>query len=281
MQTSLDSRLRGNDGEDVFYWKFTIKGRLKSFQTTFIETNRYCFVNIDREMAEMTKYTAPDFDKDAFNCPHCGAFAHMKWVSHEPNVYYQAICAHCKQYSFWRVTETDFTGLKPRKGEILYPDFGSAPLPAEDMPEDVKKDYEEAARIFAKSPRGAAALMRLGLQKLCIHLGEEGKNINADIRSLVKQKKLSGDAIKVADTLRITGNNAVHPGQISDEDFDSLAGNMFSLLNAIVEETITNPKRWNNSYQQLPENARNAAEAQDKRNLQNQAQNPPSPPTQK
>ena len=29
--------------------------------------------------------------------------------------------------------------------------FGSAPLPAEDMPEDVKKDYEEAARIFIKS----------------------------------------------------------------------------------------------------------------------------------
>mgnify|MGYP000945265196 FL=1 len=134
------------------------------------------------------------------------------------------------------------------------------------MPEDVKKDYQEAARIFIKSPRGAAALLRLGLQKLCIHLGEEGKNINADIRSLVMKRKLSGVAIKVADTLRITGNNAVHPGQISDEDFDSLAGNMFGLLNTIVEETITNPKTWNNYYEQLPENARNAAEAQDKKN---------------
>lgn len=164
---------------------------------------------------------------------------------------------------------------------MLYPDFGSTPLPAEDMPEDVKKDYEEAARIFIKSPRGAAALLRLGLQRLCTHLGEGGENINADIRSLVKQKKLSGMAIKIADTVRITGNNAVHPGEISDEDIDNLAGNMFGLLNAIVEETITNPKRWNNSYEQLPENARNAAEAQDKRNLQNQAQNPSSPPTQK
>ena len=229
----------------------------------------------------MTKYTAPDFNKDAFNCPHCGAFAHMKWVSHEPNVYYQAICAHCKQYSFWRVTETDFTGLKPRKGEILYPDFGSAPLPAEDMPEDVKKDYEEAARIFIKSPRGAAALLRLGLQKLCIHLGEEGKNINTDIRSLVEKGVFSGQVVKVADTLRITGNNAVHPGQISDEDFDRAAAKMFDLINFIVKKAITEPKELDELYQLMPEKARNAAEEKDKRNLQNQEQNPSAPPTQK
>lgn len=216
----------------------------------------------------MTKYTAPEFGKAAFNCPHCGAYAHMKWITQDCLVYYQAICAHCEQYSFWRVTQIAPNGFIAEEGEMLYPDFGSAPLPAEDMPEDVKKDYQEAARIFIKSPRGAAALLRLGLQKLCIHLGEEGKNINADIRSLVMKRKLSGVAIKVADTLRITGNNAVHPGQISDEDFDNLAGNMFGLLNAIVEETITKPKTWNNYYEQLPENARNAAEAQDKKALE-------------
>ena len=251
-----------------FLFKFTIKGRLKIFQTAFIETNKYCFVNIDREMSEMTKHTAPEFHKKAFNCPHCGAFAHMQWVSYEPNVYYRAICAHCKQYSFWRVTETDFTGLKPEKGEILYPDFGSAPLSAEDMPEDVKKDYGEAARIFIKSPRGAAALLRLGLQKLCIHLGEEGKNINADIRSLVKKEVLSGQVVKVADTLRITGNNAVHPGQIVDEDFDKVAAKMFDLINFIVKKAITEPKELDELYQLMPENARNAAEAQDKKALE-------------
>ena len=216
----------------------------------------------------MTTYAAPEFHKEAFNCPHCGAYAYMQWIGIYQDRRYDltaipykcALCPHCKQISLWKSFEDSFLG------EMLYPDFCSAPLPAEDMPEDVKKDYQEAARIFIKSPRGAAALLRLGLQKLCIHLGEEGKNINDDIRSLVMKRKLSGVAIKVADTLRITGNNAVHPGQISDEDFDSLAGNMFGLLNTIVEETITNPKTWNNYYEQLPENARNAAEAQDKKN---------------
>ena len=28
----------------------------------------------------MTAYTAPEFKKEAFNCPHCGAFAHMEWI---------------------------------------------------------------------------------------------------------------------------------------------------------------------------------------------------------
>ena len=273
MRTGLDSRLRGNDGEDVFYLKFTLKGRLKIFQTAFIEINRYCFVHIDREVSEMTAYTAPEFKKEAFNCPHCGAFAHMEWIEIKkyygpfnsqsiPTAYKCALCSHCKQISLWKPSEDSALG------EMLYPDFGATPLPSEDMPEDVKKDYEEAARIFIKSPRGAAALLRLGLQKLCIHLGEEGKNINTDIRSLVKKEVLSGQVIKVADTLRIIGNNAVHPGQIVDEDFDKVAAKMFDLINFIVKKAITEPKELDELYQLMPENARNAAEAQDKKALE-------------
>ena len=250
-----------------FLFKFTLKGRLKIFQTAFIEINKYCFVTIDREVSEMTAYTAPEFKKEAFNCPHCGAYAHMEWIDIYQNHGYNditdlpyecALCQHCTQISLWKFPE----------GSMLYPDFGSTPLPAEDMPEDVKKDYEEAARIFIKSPRGAAALLRLGLQKLCIHLGEEGKNINADIRSLVKKEVLSGQVIKVADTLRIIGNNAVHPGQIVDEDFDKVAGKMFNLINFIVKKAITEPKELDELYQLMPENARNAAEAQDKKALE-------------
>ena len=215
----------------------------------------------------MTAYTAPEFKKEAFNCPHCGAYAHMEWIDIYQNHGYNditdlpyecALCQHCAQISLWKSPE----------GSMLYPDFGTTPLPAEDMPEDVKKDYEEAARIFIKSPRGAAALLRLGLQKLCIHLGEEGKNINADIRSLVEKGVFSGRIVQVADTLRITGNNAVHPAQIVDEDFDKVAGKMFDLINFIVEKAITEPKELDELHQLMPENARNAAEAQDKKALE-------------
>lgn len=160
----------------------------------------------------MTAYTAPEFYKKAFNCPHCGAFAHMRWLSQNTLVYYQAICDHCEEYSLWRVTQINGSGVNNGSmvsiGTMLYPDFCSAPLPAEDMPEDVKKDYEEAARIFIKSPRGAAALLRLGLQKLCIYLGEEGKNINADIRSLVEKKYYQD---KLSKLLILCGLPAIMP----------------------------------------------------------------------
>ncbi len=151
-------------------------------------------------------------------------------------------------------------------GVMIYPDSSIAPEADVDMPADVKRDYEEAARIFSRSPRGAAALLRLGLQKLCKHLGEPGKNIDTDIRSLAAKNTLPPMIIKVADTLRITGNNAVHPGEMSDEDFDQVAEKMFDLLNFIVKKGISEPKELQALYEKTPERLRKAAEDKDAKN---------------
>ena len=102
----------------------------------------------------MTTYTAPEFQDSAFNFPHCGAYAHMEWTTRDYLVYYQAICAHCEEYSLWRVTRTNFDGFQysADEGEMLYPDFGSAPLPAEDMPEDVKKITKKPPKFSPNHP---------------------------------------------------------------------------------------------------------------------------------
>ncbi|MFK8012671.1 MAG: DUF4145 domain-containing protein, partial [Marinicellaceae bacterium] len=118
-------------------------------------------------------------------------------------------------------------------------------------------------RVFSKSPRSAAALLRLGLQKLCKHLGEDGKNINKNIRNLAEKNTLPPLIVKVADTVRITGNNAVHPGEMSDEDVDYVASKMFDLLNFIVKKGISEPKELEELYNLTPEAPRLAAEAKD------------------
>lgn len=53
------------------------------------------------------------------------------------------------------------------------------------------------------------------------------------------------------DTLRVTGNDAVHPGQI-DTDNQETATALFGLMNYIVEQQITRPQELDAIYNALP-----------------------------
>jgi len=200
----------------------------------------------------------PEYHLAAFNCPFCAAYAHMGWqylygTGGNAAGVTIAICSKCKKSSVW---------LDSSK-KMIDPMRSGAPLPAKDMPEDVKEDYLEAADVFARSPRAAAALLRLSLQKLCVHLGEKGKNINEDIRELAHKNTLPHQLIKVADTVRLTGNNAVHPGEMAPEDIDLIASKMFLMLNLIVIKGITEPRELADLYSMTPAKARSTAEELD------------------
>jgi Domain of unknown function (DUF4145) len=130
------------------------------------------------------------------------------------------------------------------------------------MPEEVKLDYQEASSILSRSPRGAAALVRLAIQKLCKSLGESGENLNADIASLVK-KGLPVTVQQALDSVRVIGNNAVHPGQIDLRDDPAMATGLFELTNIICDYMISQPKRVAAIYEKLPENLRQAIQKRD------------------
>jgi len=211
-------------------------------------------------------YTAPTFKGESFTCPHCGVFAQFGWsqAHHEvsfkgissvkiPSEIYVANCTHCKQRMVWLFQD----GAIP-----VYPNTATGPLPHTDMPEDIKKDYLEARDIADRSPRGAAALLRLVVQKLCVHLGESGANINQDIASLV-QNGLPRRIQQALDVVRVTGNNAVHPGEIDLDDNPEMVIGLFGLINLIVDNRISEPKKIEEMYAALPPSTLHAIQRRD------------------
>ena len=140
---------------------------------------------------------------------------------------------------------------------MIYPISGTAPLPNADLPPDIKADYDEARSVISLSPRGSAALLRLAIQKLCVHLGEKGKDLNQDIANLVK-KGLPQKIQQALDIVRVIGNNAVHPGQIDLRDDMQFAGKLFELVNLIAEVMLTKPKEIESLYAGLPQGQKEA-----------------------
>jgi hypothetical protein len=159
-------------------------------------------------------------------------------------------CFNCKDISLWIYDK------------LIYPLRGEAPPANPDLPSEIARDYDEASSILDLSPRGAAALIRLAIQKLSKHLGQPGKNINDDIKALVANG-LDPRVQKALDAVRVIGNNAVHPGHIDLRDDRATAESLFRLLNLIAEKMITEPKHVNEVYDALPEEARKAIEKRD------------------
>ena len=217
---------------------------------------------------------------EAFNCPHCGAYAHQlrhrpfAETSHQTYVQLDGFsvtkCSKCAQCAIWHRTilKSDDTW------QMVYPLVGNAPLPNEDLPDDIKEVYLEARAILAPSPRGAAALLRLAIQKLCVHLGEVGKDLNADIGSLVK-KGLLPKIQQALDIVRLTGNDAVHPGQIDLGDRPETAKKLFALVNIIAQQMITDPKQVNKLFEELSETKKQQIVKRDSQSKNNKQ----SPPT--
>jgi hypothetical protein len=159
-------------------------------------------------------------------------------------------CYSCDEFAIWVADR------------LIYPAIPTSILPNEDMPDDVRLDFNEAAAIVDNSPRGAAALLRLSIQKLMPHLGLKGKNINDDIGELVK-RGLDGRIQQALDVVRVVGNNAVHPGQIDLQDDKATAIKLFGLVNLIVEAMIATPKHIEKMYGELPPSALEAIKKRD------------------
>ena len=214
-------------------------------------------------------FAPPEFGASAFHCPHCGAYAHQQWLTiydvlmsgtsslrradqsyPDAALWEFSVCRHCDGVCAWR-------------GErLMHPRALTAPSHHMDMPDDVAGDYDEARAIAVESPRAAAALLRLALQKLMPHLGISTDSLNDGIGVLVADG-LPKQVQQALDTVRVIGNNAVHPGEIDLRDDPQTAMALFDLINFVVEDRIARPKAVSGLFDRLPDGAKRAVRKRD------------------
>ncbi len=211
-------------------------------------------------------YIEPKKELRAYTCPHCNTISQMEIANHyfekdirsivkgapvAVNQVFIHRCQCCGKKTIWI------------DNNYVYPDI-VAEEANQDMPETVKQLYYEAGTIYNKSPRAACALLRLAIDRLCNELGQTDKDINKNIGALVK-KGLPQSVQQALDVVRVVGNKAVHPGQISfDVDDKGTAIMLMRLINIIVERMISEPNEINSLYQGLPESVKESIKNRDK-----------------
>jgi len=229
------------------------------------------------------KVVPPSTTETGFSCPYCGVLTTQYWYE----TYAKPVETGRRIPSVSFPGEPIFTPLKYSKSVLLensnlhvsscfnckknavwvgdqlsYPSTRMGPEPNADMPEELIVDFEEARTIVNHSPRGAAALLRLCIQKLCKHLLAVGRTIDEQIAFLVGNG-LNTTVKKSLDIVRVIGNEAVHPGVIDLKDDHDTAVRLFELVNAISDQMISHPKKVDEMYRKLPPEKREAIDRRD------------------
>ena len=179
----------------------------------------------------MEQFTPPLFNSDGFNCPHCNSYAHQSWGTpyisgRSVDNFTTSLCAHCRKYMIWK------------GAEIVYPLFGNTPMPNDDIPDEIKRDYNEARIICKLSPRSACILLRLCIEKICDDKNAEGYNLNDKIIFLCEHN-LDPRIINRLDAIRVIGNNAAHPLAMDlKDDVDTAETLYYYIINQIAESIL-------------------------------------------
>ncbi|WP_278994330.1 DUF4145 domain-containing protein [Prevotella melaninogenica] len=222
------------------------------------------------------KYIAPDKNLDSFTCPHCQTLSLMNFRilrfeqdvmtdddgvafiinkhGYDEEIYSSELkiarCHSCGKKIIWI------------DNEYIYPNIVAEEVNP-DLPESVKQLYNEAGLIYNQSPRAACALLRLAIDRLCNELGETDRDINKNIGALV-ENGLPKKVQQALDVVRVVGNKAVHPGEITfDVDDIKTAKSLMRLINMIGQSMITDPKDIEDMYNLLPESAKESIERRD------------------
>lgn len=167
----------------------------------------------------MAEQIIPEFDKTAFNCPRCGAYANQEWylanVIDKVNAEFSgrtvpkgnidefafSKCVHCNCVSMW----------DRKKRSMVFPKANVRIFELTEIPKDLAEDYEEACLVIGDSPKASAALSRRCLQSILREQGFADKSLFNEIQKAIDSKQLPSHIAESLDALRNIGNFAAHP----------------------------------------------------------------------
>jgi Domain of unknown function (DUF4145) len=181
------------------------------------------------EVREALEHLLPFLERRALGMPFFYQQEKAEYLRFELANIFVSECYSCEHIAIWRFDS------------LLHPTARHEVEPNPDLDADIRVDFDEARAVFASSPRAAAALLRLCVEKLCKQLGMKGKNIDDDIGALVA-KGLPVAIQQALDLVRVIGNKAVHPGHINLNDDRETAAKLFELVNLIADNQISQPK---------------------------------------
>jgi hypothetical protein len=135
--------------------------------------------------------------------------------------------------------------------EIVRPKFKSRPL-SDKVPPEYRKDFLEAAKVLAISPKSSAALSRRCLQNLLEnHANVKRGKLSDEIQEIIDRDELPSDLEREIDGIRAFGNFAAHPikdtdsGAVVDVEEDEAEWNLDVLEDLFDHYFIKGAKRKN------------------------------------
>lgn len=167
----------------------------------------------------MAEQVIPEFDKKAFICTRCGAYANQEWylavaidkeraehhgltVDKGPiEEFAFSKCVHCKRVSMW----------DKKKHSMVFPKTNVRTFDLTEIPRDLAEDFEEACLVIGDSPKASAALSRRCLQSILRQQGFTDKSLFNEIQKAIDSGKLPSHIADSLDALRNIGNFAAHP----------------------------------------------------------------------
>ena len=211
----------------------------------------------------------PEFGREAFYCPLCGAFANQLWgvaycfqdggnrrALNNGDLWSLALCAFCQNNSVW---------LGER---LIYPLARLGEESSPDMPDDVRVLYDEAREVAVVSRRAGAAMARATLELLVKRIDPDAPPRSTLVQRLDRIIPLVDTPLGQMLTFARHVGNAIHATELPDEaivmvlDDDQTDGMelIFAAVNGLVEAKITRPRVAAEMYLKIPESVRERVE---------------------